>query len=90
MSWLGRHNLEIDWKIGEVKMTRYPDECRKRWRVGKQTKPEWKKQQEKKEKKEKKRPMIEEVKIIERIMEEKENKEEDLIELSITDEMVPR
>ena len=90
MPWLGCHNPEIDWKTEEIKMTRYPDECRKRWRVGKQTKPGWKKQQEKKEKKERRRPMIEEVKIIERIMEEKENKEEDLIELRTTDEMVPR
>ena len=39
MPWLGRHNPEIDWKIGEVKMTRCPDECGKKWRVGKQTKP---------------------------------------------------
>ena len=34
--------------------------------------------------------MIEEVRIIERIMEEKEEEEEDLIELRMTDEMVPR
>ena len=34
--------------------------------------------------------MIKEVKMIERIMEEKENKEEDLIELRATDEIVPR
>jgi len=39
MPWLGCHNPEIDWKIGEVKMTRCPDECGKKWRVGKQTKP---------------------------------------------------
>ena len=30
MSWLGRHNPEIDWKTGEVKMTRCPDECGKK------------------------------------------------------------
>ena len=34
--------------------------------------------------------MIEKVKMIERIMEEKENEEENLIELRATDEMVPR
>jgi len=34
--------------------------------------------------------MIEEIRIIERIMEEKEKKEEDLIELRATEEMVPR
>ena len=31
--WLGRHNPEIDWKTGEVKMTRCPDKCGKKWRV---------------------------------------------------------
>ena len=41
-------------------------------------------------KKERRRPMIKEVKIIERIMKEKENEEEDLIELRVTDEIVPR
>jgi len=35
MPWLGYHNPEIDWKTGEVKMMRCPDECRKKWRVGK-------------------------------------------------------
>ena len=88
--WLGCYNPEIDWKTGEVKMTRCPDKYGKKWRVGKQTKPGWKKQKEKKEKKERRRPMIEEVKMIERIIEEKENEEEDLIELRVTDEMVPR
>ena len=27
--WLECHNLEIDWKTGEVKMTRCPEECGK-------------------------------------------------------------
>ena len=27
--WLARHNPEIDWRIGEVKMTRCPEECGK-------------------------------------------------------------
>ena len=39
MPWLGRHNPEIDWKTGEIKITRCPDKCGKKWRVGKQTKP---------------------------------------------------
>ena len=39
MPWLGRHNPEIDWKTGEVKMTRCPDECGKKWKIGRQTKP---------------------------------------------------
>ena len=32
MPWLACHNPEIDWRIGEVKMTRYPEECGKQWR----------------------------------------------------------
>jgi len=89
MPWLRRHNPEIDWKIGEVKMTRYPDECGKKWRTERQTKPGWKKQEEREEK-ERRRPIIEKEKMIARIVEEKENKEKDLIELRATEEMVPR
>ena len=29
MLWLAYHNLKIDWRIGEVKMTRCPEECGK-------------------------------------------------------------
>ena len=43
MPWLGCYNSEIDWKTGEVKITRCPDKCGKKWRVGKQIKPGWKK-----------------------------------------------
>ena len=89
MPWLACHNPEIDWKTGEVQMARCPDECGKKWRVGKQTKPGWKKQEEQEEKKKRRKLTIEEVRMIERIMEEKEEKEEDLIELRATDEMVP-
>ena len=89
MSWLRCHNPEIDWKTGEVKMTRCLDKYRKKWKTERQTKPGWKKQEEREEKKEKRRPAIEKVKMIERIMEEKENEEEDLIELRATDEIVP-
>ena len=32
MPWLVRHNSEIDWKTGEVKMMRCLDECGKQWR----------------------------------------------------------
>jgi len=49
MPWLRRHNPEIDWKTGEVKMMRCPDECGKKWKTGRQTKPGWKKQEERKE-----------------------------------------
>ena len=71
-------------------MMRCPDKCGKKWRVGKQTKLDWKKQKEQKKKKERRKPMIKEVKMIERIMEEKEDEEEDLIELRATDKIVPK
>ena len=32
MPWLAYHNPEIDWKMGEVKMMRCPEECGKQWR----------------------------------------------------------
>jgi len=32
MPWLACHNPEIDWKTGEVKMTRCLEECGKQWR----------------------------------------------------------
>jgi len=32
MPWLACHNLEIDWRTGEVKITRCPEECGKQWR----------------------------------------------------------
>ena len=88
--WLGCHNPEIDWKMREVKMMRCPDECGKKWRVGKQTKLGWKKQEEKKEKKKMRKPTIEEEKTIARIMKEKEKEEENLIELRAIDEIVLR
>ena len=89
MPWLRRYNPEIDWKTGEVKMTRCPDECGKKWKTGRQMKPGWKKQEEREEK-ERRKPTIEEERIIARIVEEKENEEEHLIELRATEEMVPR
>jgi len=33
MPWLACHNPEIDWRTGEVKMTRCPEECGKQWRL---------------------------------------------------------
>jgi len=45
MLWLARHNPEIDWRIGEVKMTRCPEECGKQWRPV-QGKSGWEKQKE--------------------------------------------
>ena len=29
MLWLACHNLEINWRMGEVKMTKCPDKCEK-------------------------------------------------------------
>ena len=39
MPWLACHNPKIDWKTGEVKMTKCSEECGKQWRP-KQEKPE--------------------------------------------------
>ena len=39
MPWLACHNPEIDWKTGEVQMTRCMDKCGKKWRTGRQIKP---------------------------------------------------
>ena len=56
MPWLECHNPEIDWKTGEVKMTRCLEECGRQWRPV-QGKSGWEKQKEEeaKEKMEKKK-----------------------------------
>ena len=94
MPWLACHNPEIDWRIGEVQMTRCLEECRKKWRTERQIKPGWQKQKEKEEKKEDCRRLTTNEEIaIARMVEEKEeerDKEEDLIELRMVKEMVPR
>ena len=92
MPWLTCHNPEIDWKIGEVQMMRCPDECGKKWRTGRQTKPGWKKQEEKEMKKEMRRPTTDEEIAIARIVAEKEEEldEENIIVVRKTEEMVPR
>ena len=78
MPWLARHNPEIDWKTGEVKMMRCPDECGKQWRPV-QEKSGWEKQREeeakeeiekkkeekKKKKKQKRGKMVEIRKVVE-------------------------
>ena len=53
MPWLARHNPEIDWKTGEVKMMRCPEECGKQWRPV-QGKSGWEKQKEEEKRKEEK------------------------------------
>jgi len=45
MPWLARYNLEIDWRMGEVKIMRYPKEYGKQWRLV-QGKLGWEKQKE--------------------------------------------
>ena len=90
MSWLACHNPEIDWKTEEIQIMRCPDKCGKKWRTGKQTKPGWKKQQEKEEKKEMR---TDKEIVIARVIAEKEKEleeEEDMIDLKATEEMVPR
>ena len=78
MPWLERHNPEIDWKTGEVKMTRCLEECGRQWRPM-QGKSGWEKQKEEevreekeeerekkeKKKKEKKGKMVEVRKVVE-------------------------
>ena len=32
MPWLAHHNPEIDWRTGEIKITRCPEEYEKQWR----------------------------------------------------------
>jgi len=54
MLWLARHNPEINWKTGEIKMTRCPEECGKQWRPV-QGKSGWEKQRKKQRKGKKKR-----------------------------------
>jgi len=51
MPWLAHHNPEINWKTGEVKMTRCPEECGKQWRPV-QGKSGWEKQKEEEAKEE--------------------------------------
>ena len=51
MPSLACHNPEIDWKTGEVKMTRCLEECEKQWRPV-QKKSGWEKQKEEEEKEE--------------------------------------
>jgi len=45
MPWLECHNLEIDWKTGEIKTTRCPEEYGRQWRPV-QGKSGWEKQKE--------------------------------------------
>jgi len=92
------HNPEIDWKTGEVKMTRCLNECGKQWKI-KQTKSEWQKQKEKEQKKERvqrekkkefRKPTVEEEIEIARMVGKKQKEKKDLIKIRTVEEMVPR
>jgi len=50
MPWLACYNSEIDWRTGEVKMTRCPKKCGKQWRP-KQGKLGWQKKRRKRQRK---------------------------------------
>ena len=52
--WLACYNPEINWRTGEVKITRYLEECGKQWRL-KQEKSGWQKQKEEEKEKKKRR-----------------------------------
>ena len=54
MLWLAHHNSEIDQRTGEVKMIKYPEKCRKQWRL-KQENPRQQKQKKEKKKEEAKK-----------------------------------
>ena len=88
--WLARYNSKIDWKTGEVKITRCPEECGKQQKL-KQGKPGQQKQkeeeikeevgkrrEEKTEKQKKKKPKKERTMEVKRVAEEWEiwNKKE--------------
>ena len=51
MLWLAHYKPEIDWRTGEVRMTRCPEECGKQWRPM-QGKSGWERQREKEAKEE--------------------------------------
>ena len=60
MLWLAHYNPEIDWKTGEVKMTRCLEECGKQWRpvqgkLGWEKKKQRRKQKKRERKKRRKR-----------------------------------
>jgi len=52
MPWLACYNPEIYWRMGKVQMMRCPEECGKKWRIGRQMKSGWQKQKEKEKKEE--------------------------------------
>ena len=93
ISWPVCHNPKIDWKTREVQIIRYLNKCEKKWKRRRQIKPGWQKQKEKEEKEEIRRLAIDKEITIVRIVKEKEeelDKEKDLIELRLVEEIVPK
>jgi len=74
--------------MGEVQMTICPEECGKKWRMERQTKPGWQKEKEKRE--DFRRLTVEEEIEIVRVIQKKEEEEEDLIKIRTVKEIVPR
>ena len=70
--WLACYNPEIDWRTGEVKIMRCPEECGKQWKP-KQEKLEWQKQKEEEKKKEKENPKKKRKVEVRKVVEEWEN-----------------
>ena len=92
MLWLACHNPEIDWRTGEIKMTRCSEECGKQWRPV-QGKSGWEKQKEeeeagkrREEKKRKKKQKKEKTVEVRKVAEEWEiwDEEEDGTRLSLS------
>ena len=78
MPWLACHNLEIDWKTGEVKMMRCLEEYKKQWRL-KQRKSGGQKQKKEKAKEEARREQEEKEK--EKKEKQKKQKKEKMIDI---------
>ena len=79
--------------MGEVQMTRCPEEYGNKWKIERQTKSGWQKQKVKGKREDFRRPTIKEEIAIARIVEEKEeerDEEEDLIELRTVEKIVLR
>ena len=84
MPWLAHYNSKIDQRIGKVKITKCPEECRKQQRL-KQGKLGWQKQKEKEkeeeEKKQKEKKPKKRIIVVKRMAEEQRiwNKKKEVV-----------